>query len=96
MEKKKYSDRPSSTTVTVTAKADVGLRQLLLAAVIMAVRALPPQTDTHTWIDKGDRHGAKILAALSRRRVTIPSSIVCALNLQVLILEGVFCIARRV
>ena len=75
MEKKKYSDRPSSTTVTVTAKADVGLRQLLLAAVIMAVRALPPQINRQASNDREKRHRAKILAAL--RRVTIRSSIVC-------------------
>ena len=50
----------------------VGLRPLLLAAVTMAARALPPQTNRQTSNEK--RHGAKMLAALRRR--TTRSSIV--------------------
>ena len=42
----------------------VGLRLLLLAAVIMAARALPPQTNRQTSNDKEKRHGAKVLEAL--------------------------------
>ena len=53
----------------------VGLRLLLLAAAIMAVRVLPSQTNRQTSNDKEKRHGAKILAAL--RRVSIRSFIVC-------------------
>ena len=53
---------------------DVWLRLLLLlAALIMATRTLPPQTNRRRMSKKG--HWAKILAAL--RRVTIRSSIVC-------------------
>ena len=43
---------------------DVGLRLLLLAAVIRAARALPPHTSRRTSNDKEKRHTAKILAAL--------------------------------
>ena len=43
---------------------DDGLRLLLLAAVIMAARALPPQTNRQTSNDKEKRHGAKVLEAL--------------------------------
>ena len=52
----------------------VGLRLLLLAAVIMSARSLPPQTNRQASNGTERRHGAKILAAL--RRVTVRSSIV--------------------
>ena len=54
---------------------DVWLRLLLLAAVMVAARALPPQTNRQTPNDKKKRHGAKILVGLCR--VTMRSSIVC-------------------
>ena len=41
---RKYSERPSATMTTATAKL-LGLRLLLLAAVVMATKALPPQTN---------------------------------------------------
>ena len=47
---------------------DVGLRPLLLAAVIMAARALPPQTNRRR-MTKEKKHWAKILAALCRVRI---------------------------
>ena len=52
----------------------VGLRLLLLDAVIMTVRALPPLTNSQTWNDKETRHGSKKLGTLGR--VMIRSSIV--------------------
>ena len=48
---------------------------MLLAAVIMAATAPPPQMNGQTSNDKEKKHGAKILAALCRE--TIRSSIVC-------------------
>ena len=54
----------------------VRLRLLLLAAaVIIAARALPSQTNRHRMTKKRGTDRAKILAAL--RRVTIRSCIVC-------------------
>ena len=53
----------------------VGVKLLLHAAVIMAARALTPQTNRQTSDDREKRHGAKILAAL--RRLRIRSAIVC-------------------
>ena len=47
---------------------DIGLRLLLLAAVIMAARALPSQTNRRR-LTKEKRHGAKILADLRRVRI---------------------------
>ena len=40
-----YSERPSATTMTATAKKYVGLRLPLLAGVMMEVRVLPPRTN---------------------------------------------------
>ena len=50
---------------------NVGLRLLLLAAVVMTASPTNEQTSD----DKDKRHGAKLVAAL--RRVRIPSPIVC-------------------
>ena len=47
---------------------DVGLRLLLLAAVIMATRALPPHTSRRRMTKKFG-HRAKMLAALGRVRI---------------------------
>ena len=45
----------------------IGLRLLLLAAVIMVAKALPPQTNVRQMTKRlYCRHGAKILAALRR------------------------------
>ena len=71
---------------------DVELRLLLLAAVTMAARARSPQTNRQTWIDIEKRHEAKVRAALSLRRVTIPSSIVCVQPINSL----KFCVGCRV
>ena len=70
----KYSQRSGSTTMTVTANNLVGLRLLLPAAVSMAARALPRQTNRRRLTKRGT-DGASILGSL--RRGTLPSSLVC-------------------
>ena len=49
---------------------NVGLRLLLLAAVILVARALPPQTNRRRMTKRLEcRCGAKILATLRRNRI---------------------------
>ena len=61
----------------------VAVRLLLLAAVLMAARALPPLIE-QTSNDKEKRHRAKILAALRRVRIRISAVYFNLLTLEAL------------